>query len=1337
MEQLGRNVTAAMDRSARSVQGFTEHLSDMGHLAAKLAVARQLTQVADASTILRNQLQLATGSAVEAGAAYERLFAIAQQSRTGFAELGGTFASISRAGQDLGISQARLLDVTAAVGNAMAISGGSAESMKAALTQLGQGLSSGTLRGEELNSVMEQTPRLARALADGLGVTIGELRKMGEEGQLTTERVIGALEKSAPQLAREIDSAAMTFGQAFTVLNNSLVFFTGEMDQASGATRGITSAIVDLADTVKDMSSNVVVLELFRSGTEAIKVVWSDLVFIVRGVATEIGGVAAQIAMIAQGNFAAAGTIRAEMIKDAKAARAALEAYQQGVMTRPAVTTADLGNQAEDARLRRAAAAARAQDTAARTTAREREKEAKEAAKKAESAAAASARETERAYAGLIGKIREKTGEQILEAVAQSSLTAGQREALPLLAQLRDTTAALTDQQKIQIGQALEGLIVAGDEAKAAKDRLALTETIAQANAKAEALADRENERRAQSVQSLIDGNAQLREEIATLGLTTVQAAARNAELEREAIARLELDVLMARNAGATDIEIQQLEQEIALRRERMTLLGDRATREQTVQAAEDARQAFQNESGRISQSLTDALLRGFENGKGGLGGFVDTVKNAFRTLVLRPVVQAIVQPAAGAVLGSLGMGSAQAAGSAGGGGGGMGSMLSAGSSLASMAGLSGAFGSGVSSGLTAWMAGGSVSGSLSAGASMLGSGSGVLAANGVGMMAGTALPVIAAALAIYAISKATKGEKRSGGQYAFDQSTGMARLYSGPSGGEIGGDTVRQSIATTAEGINSLLSAVGSRATLTGFQAGLETSKKGRGGVFSGGTLSTGATFGESGQGSNYAGTLFESTSSQSGNAEEILKNFSADLLQVTIQALQAATDIPEAIRRQVRDVDAESLSQEAAQALVTQINTTVVGVSTLREALKTLPFGNLRVMSFDAADALIQLAGGIDALGANLQTYYKAFFTDAERLAQTTGVVARGLDQVGLSVPATREAFRALVEAQDATTESGRRAVAALLAVAGSADQIYDAQQQALDAAVASQRAYVDAITGTTRAVREEIDRLRGVTGAGAGVSALQARFAVLTAQARAGDASAFEQLPQVSQSLEEAASAMASTSAEVALLRASLAGSLAETTDTLGTLAQQRLADAATQQQSVFAAQLARTIAQQQAAAFANVVEKPDVGWAGPSASGTIGSAARTAAIAEKVDEDPGELFFEEGSLYRRLSNGRIVPAFAAGGLHAGGLRLVGERGPELEVTGPARIFNAAQTRQLLAGRDTDQALVAELAAVRAEIAALRAEAQATAIHTSKTARILDRVARDGESLQVVSA
>lgn len=231
----------------------------------------EFIRVADAVTSLHNQLKLATGSAQAASHAYDELFQIAQRSRVSFTELGGTFASISSAAKDLGGGQSTLLKITEAIGNAVTISGASSQAAQAALTQLGQGLASGTLRGEELNSVLEQTPRLAQALADGLGVSRGELRKMGEQGAITADKVIKALESQAAVLAGEVKNSVLTVGQAWTQLSNATVVTVGNLDKATGATSTLASAISGLASGVQTLG------DVIRSNETAFSVLGNTL----------------------------------------------------------------------------------------------------------------------------------------------------------------------------------------------------------------------------------------------------------------------------------------------------------------------------------------------------------------------------------------------------------------------------------------------------------------------------------------------------------------------------------------------------------------------------------------------------------------------------------------------------------------------------------------------------------------------------------------------------------------------------------------------------------------------------------------------------------------------------------------------------------------------------------------------------------------------------------------------------------------------------------------------------------------------------------------------------
>lgn len=211
------------------------------------AIAGAVIKAADAYTLIDSRLRLVSSSAGEAAHAQSELYKVAQDTRQSFPELADTYARIARSSAELGLSQSRLIGISATLSQAMAVSGGSAESARAAMMQLGQGFASGTLRGEELNSVMEQTPRVAQAIAEGLGVTIGELRRLGAAGELTSEKIIGALEKSAPAVAEEFRKMTPTIASSFTTLGNSAANFIDKLNDATKASKGLYNVLAGIS----------------------------------------------------------------------------------------------------------------------------------------------------------------------------------------------------------------------------------------------------------------------------------------------------------------------------------------------------------------------------------------------------------------------------------------------------------------------------------------------------------------------------------------------------------------------------------------------------------------------------------------------------------------------------------------------------------------------------------------------------------------------------------------------------------------------------------------------------------------------------------------------------------------------------------------------------------------------------------------------------------------------------------------------------------------------------------------------------------------------------------
>lgn len=480
------------------------------------------------------------------------------------------------------------------------------------------------------------------------------------------------------------------------------------------------------------------------------------------------------------------------------------------------------------------------------------------------------------------------------------------------------------------------------------------------------------------------------------------------------------------------------------------------ALKEQEFQIAREIEAEWQRTAESINQSLTDALLRGFESGKGFAENFRDTVANMFKTLVLRPIISAAVNPLAQGITGALGFSSAaNAAGSS-----------FAGSAAGSAAGLSvlgSAFGSSLSAGFSATVSsfGAATGVAIEGGLASIATGTSTAIASGLGQIAGALGPYAAALAALVAISKATSGETRAGGQYgySFDGTSALnarrglsvsasgigAAFLEGPSGGDPYAKEASAAINATVTAINTTLAAVGSKATLTAFQAGYESSGAGRGGVFAGGTLSTGARFGESGQGDNYAGTLFERTSTQSPDAKQAIEGFALDLQQATIQALQTAVDVPKIVQALVSGVDAESLTAEAAKSILDQVDQVATQIKGFQAAVQVLPFEKLKTLSIDAAAGLIQLAGGLDKLGSGLSTYYDNFYSTAEKQSRTITNITATLNAAGATLTdsdvagATRETFRQIVESIDVTTEAGQKLYVAAISVAGAFAEVH----------------------------------------------------------------------------------------------------------------------------------------------------------------------------------------------------------------------------------------------------------------------------------------------------------
>lgn len=213
-------------------------------------LASELISMADTFTNMQSQIRLVTTSTAELAAVQTRLFEMSQNSRVSYEGTVDLYARLARSTKALGVSQESILTVTDSINKALLVSGTSSAQASGALMQLGQAFASGTLRGDELNSVMEGMPRVATMIAEGMGITVGELRKLGAQGKLTGAEVFNAIMKMKDSVEVEAAKMPMTFGQSMTVLRNSLKQFVGNANETLGITKNLSAFIALLANNL-------------------------------------------------------------------------------------------------------------------------------------------------------------------------------------------------------------------------------------------------------------------------------------------------------------------------------------------------------------------------------------------------------------------------------------------------------------------------------------------------------------------------------------------------------------------------------------------------------------------------------------------------------------------------------------------------------------------------------------------------------------------------------------------------------------------------------------------------------------------------------------------------------------------------------------------------------------------------------------------------------------------------------------------------------------------------------------------------------------------------------
>lgn len=234
-----------IENAANSVEKINTRLFNFSVASVGLGT---LKNYVDGYTEVKNKLALVESASFSSQRGLQSLFDISLKTNQSLEATSSIYQRFAQNAQALGINQARVASLTETVSKAVAISGASAESAQAALMQFGQSLASGVFRGQEFNSVMEQAPGLAQAMAKGLGVSVGELRNMANAGKLTMDVIIPALERVKGSVDEQFNTRVVTIGMAFENLRTSTTKWIGELDQASGASNGFATAVNGIAE---------------------------------------------------------------------------------------------------------------------------------------------------------------------------------------------------------------------------------------------------------------------------------------------------------------------------------------------------------------------------------------------------------------------------------------------------------------------------------------------------------------------------------------------------------------------------------------------------------------------------------------------------------------------------------------------------------------------------------------------------------------------------------------------------------------------------------------------------------------------------------------------------------------------------------------------------------------------------------------------------------------------------------------------------------------------------------------------------------------------------------
>ncbi|WP_431623838.1 tape measure protein [Citrobacter freundii] len=256
LDKMGSN----FDRASGSVSRFEGALNKVGvAIAAAFTIdaAKKLIAIGDEMATLQARITRLSPSIDTAKETMSALSAIASQTGNSLSETERLWESLTTALKSAGATNSQILALTSTLQKIGTIGGSSSEEMANALRQFGQSIAGGTVRAEEFNSILEQMPELARQIASGLGISIGDLRKKMLEGKLTAEDALNAIQKQSQSVNEEFDKMPVNIDRAKNSLDVAFKNAINDINQAIGLTSTLAGLMQSVADNLNYYNKNV------------------------------------------------------------------------------------------------------------------------------------------------------------------------------------------------------------------------------------------------------------------------------------------------------------------------------------------------------------------------------------------------------------------------------------------------------------------------------------------------------------------------------------------------------------------------------------------------------------------------------------------------------------------------------------------------------------------------------------------------------------------------------------------------------------------------------------------------------------------------------------------------------------------------------------------------------------------------------------------------------------------------------------------------------------------------------------------------------------------------